>query len=136
MHETEAYTFEVDTTPERGDSGTTSEYRSCIGAYRMLGTYWTGEHQSCERLYLAIIVSPGNEGTTYMAPSSLRLSVRTSLASDNGSQESSPQLRDTRLPQGRPYPKSFTIKAGVHRLPQVPILRARRPDISRCREYC
>src|SRR5574343_786542 len=136
MHETEAYTFEVDSTPERGDSGTKTKYCCGPGSHRMLGSNREWEYQSSERIYMAFHPSSRSQGTTYMASSSLRLSVRTSLASDNGSQESSPQLRDTRLPQGRPYPKSFTIKARVHRLPQVPILRARRPDISRCREYC
>ena len=136
MYETEACSTEVDTITEGGSTGTTSKYYCRVGTYSVLGTYWTGEYQSCERLYLAIIISPGNEGTPYMASASLRLSVRTSLASNNGSQESCQKQRNSRLPQGRPYPKSFTIKAGVHRLPKVPILRARRPDFSRCREYC
>src|SRR5574343_1794720 len=136
MYETEAYSTEMDTITEGGSTGTTSKYYYCVGTYSVLGSDWTGEHQSCTRIYLAINISAGDEGTSHMASPGLRLSIRTSLASNNGSSESSPQLRDPRLPQGRSYPKSFTVKERVHRLPQIPILRARRPDISRCREYC
>src|SRR5574343_209523 len=136
MYETEACSTEVDTITEGGSTGTTSKYYCCVGTYSVLGSDWTGEYQSCTRIYLAINISAGDEGTSHMASPSLRLSVRTSLASNNGSQESCKKQRNSRLPQGRPYPKSISIKARVYRLPQVPILRARRPDFSRCREYC
>src|SRR5574343_307796 len=101
MHETEACSTEVDTITEGGSTGTTSKYYCCVGTYSVLGSDWTGEYKGGTWVYMAIDSSTGNEGTSDMAPSSMRLPVRTSLASNNGSPESSQEFRDTRLPQRR-----------------------------------